>query len=95
MDTSAHNDILVQCFDRVLDEIGANDEAEVFVARVAEEYMMALVRKAHIPLKYLESLRDDISTEVLDMLRVRTYGYVSLAEYLTKRRRPNKSGTGS
>lgn len=75
-------DQLVVCLDNVLTSWSGNEDPEIFIDLVAEEYLMSLVRQAHIPLRYLDSLRDDVRAEIMDVLRVRSYGYPSLADYL-------------
>ena len=90
---NTERDLLYECFERVLQVTGPGDHAEVLVVRVAEEYLMELVRQAHIPIRYLDGLREDICTEVQDMLRIKTYGYMSLAEYLEKCRQPLRKAT--
>lgn len=70
----------------MLASLSKDDDSEVFVARVVEEYLMTLVRQAHIPIKYLESLREDLMTDVHDMLRIKTYGHTNLGEYLENKK---------
>lgn len=74
-------DHLVDCLERMLTSVTADQDPEIFVDMVTEEYLMSLVREAHIPLRYLSSLRDDVRTEITDLLRVRAYSYPSLQEY--------------
>ena len=80
--THLGSDQLVECLDRLLNSVNGDEDPEIFVDRVAEEYLLELVRQAHIPLRYLATLRDDVRTEVQDLLRVRSYGYASLNDYL-------------
>lgn len=75
-------DQLVECLDKILTSWSGNDEPEIFIDLVAEDYLMSLVRQAHIPLRYLDTLRDDVRAEIMDILRVRSYGYPSLGDYL-------------
>jgi len=75
-------DQLADCLDKMLATVSADENAEVFVDRVAEEYLMALVRQAHIPLRYLENMKEDVKIEGIDLLRVRSYGFAHLAEFL-------------
>lgn len=75
------SDQLVECLERLLATVQGNEDVDIFVDMVAEEYMMNLVRDAHIPLRYLSNLRDDIRVEILDLLRIRAYTYPSLKEY--------------
>lgn len=75
-------DQLADCLDKLLAALSPDENPEVFVDRVAEEYLMVLVRQAHIPLRYLENMKEDVKLEVIDLLRVRSYGFNSLAEFL-------------
>ncbi len=84
MKQEAH-DQLVDCLERMLTSVQGNEDPEVFIDMVAEDYMITLVREAHIPLRYLSSLREDIRTEILDLLRIRAYNYPSLQEYFISR----------
>jgi len=78
-------DQLVDCLEKLLCSVMSDEDPEIFVDRVAEDYLMTLVREAHIPIRYLSSLRDDVRTEVLDLLRIRSYGFSSLKEFLMSR----------
>ncbi|MGE0761776.1 MAG: hypothetical protein AB7N80_00720 [Bdellovibrionales bacterium] len=78
-------DQLVDCLEKLLSCVLGDEDPEIFIDRVAEEYLMALVREAHIPLRYLSTLRDDVRTEVMDLLRIRAYNYPSLKEYFLSR----------
>lgn len=89
--TQLGHDQLVECLDRLLTAINGDEDPEIFVDRVAEEYLMELVRQAHIPLRYLTTLRDDVRAEVQDLLRVRAYGYPSLKDYFQSLAQPRRS----
>jgi hypothetical protein len=92
--TQPGSDQLVQCLDRLLNSVNGDEDPEIFIDRVAEEYLMELVRQAHIPLRYLATLRDDVRTEIQDLLRVRAYGYPSLDDYLRSlAQQPRRSTT--
>lgn len=86
-------DQLVECLEKLMSTLIGDEDPEVFIDRVAEEYLMCLVKQAHIPFAYLANLRDDVRTEIHDLLRIRSYGYPSLKEYLAGQaqsiRRPN------
>lgn len=89
--THLGHDQLVDCLDRLLASLSGDEDPEIFIDRVSEEYLMELVRQAHIPLRYLATLRDDVRTEVQDLLRVRSYKYPSLTEYLRSLVQPRRS----
>jgi hypothetical protein len=78
------NDQLVICLEQLLQSITGEEDPEIFIDRVAEDYLMTLVRQAHIPICYLTTLKDDVRTEVHDLLRIRSYGFSSLKEYLNQ-----------
>jgi len=81
----ANADILVECFERVIAHFD-EDDVEIFVARVAEEYLIELIRQAHIPIRYIEQLRDDVMCEVQEILKIKSYGSLSFGDYLNQRR---------
>jgi hypothetical protein len=85
------SDQLVDCLERLLASVTGEEDPEIFIDRVAEEYLMELVRQAHIPLRYLATLRDDVRTEIQDLLRVRSYGFPSLSDYLRSLAQPRRS----
>ena len=87
-------DQLVDCLERLLTSWTGNEDPEIFIDLVAEDYLMTLVRQAHIPIRYLDTLRDDVRAELMDLLRVRSYGYPSLADYLQSHKdRPGRPTT--
>lgn len=70
-------DRLFEIFDRHVEEgqwkTKAQDE---FIFRIVEEYVIELIRIGHIPIHYLETIREDLEAEVLDMFLKKTYGQV-------------------
>ena len=58
-----------------------DEKPDQFIEKVIEEYLAELAQSAHIPLPYLKSLREDLSVELQDMLRIKTYGFFNLADY--------------
>lgn len=78
-------DLLYRIFERhLLDPSSKNKDPEEFVFRIVEEYVMNLIREAHIPISYLETIRQDLEDEVLEMFRAKTYGHPSLKSYFSK-----------
>jgi hypothetical protein len=80
------HDLLHISFDRVLASFDC-DDVDVFISRVAEDYLLALVAIGHVPMRYLESLRDDVLHEVQDILKVKSYGTLNFGEYLRHHQR--------
>lgn len=78
-------DLLYRIFERhLLDPTSKEKEQDEFIFRIVEEYVMNLIREAHIPIHYLETIRQDLEAEVLEMFRVKTYGHPNLKSYFTK-----------
>ena len=87
-------DELVICLDESLQSISPSEEPHIFMQRVAESYLMRLVRRAHIPMNMIEGLRQDVLSGLHDLLRIRAYGFHSLTDYLQSQaslnRKPSK-----
>ena len=68
---------------------GVYDDAKVdkFIEDVVEFYLINLNQGGHIPLQMVDKLRQDLSVDVQDMLRVKTYGHTGIAAYNQARRR--------
>jgi hypothetical protein len=68
-------DRLFEIFDRHhLEGKWRSHSEEEFIFRIVEEYVMELICVGHIPLGYLETIREDLEAEVIDMYRKKTYG---------------------
>lgn len=70
-----NTDRLLEIFER---HLGAGNwktiSEEEFIFKIVEDYVIELIRVGHIPLHYLESIREDLEAEVLEMFRMKTYG---------------------
>jgi len=79
------NDKLYQCFERHLGSFEGQDEIhEKFILKVVEDYLRDLQQKGHIAAQHEQEIREDLETEVRDMLRKKTYGHLNLKNYRTK-----------
>ncbi|MCB0412105.1 MAG: hypothetical protein KDD22_06235 [Bdellovibrionales bacterium] len=68
-------DRLFEIFDRHLQEgKWQSSSQDEFIFRIVEEYVIELIRVGHIPIHYLEAIRQDLEDEVLEMFQVKTYG---------------------
>ena len=69
------SDQLFEIFDRHVQEGKWRSLAEEeFIFRIVEEYVMELIRIGHIPIHYLENIREDLEAKMLEMFRKKTYG---------------------
>jgi hypothetical protein len=58
------------------------EETDAFLARVVEDYIMRLISTGTvIPREVLPMIEHDLREEVLEMLRKKTYGHFSLADF--------------
>jgi len=68
---------------------GLYDElpADQFVRDVVEFYWASLMRVGHVPHRLREPLRADLTQDVQEMLKAKTYGHYGIAEYNRGRRK--------
>lgn len=91
MSTAHNDDPLYRIFEEHLHS-GLYDQqpTETFVRDVSDAYLKTLLNAGHIPYRLVEPLRNDLVTDVQDMLRVKIYGHYDIGEY--NRHRQTKSG---
>jgi hypothetical protein len=77
-------DPLVNCLEQRLTLVKPNESPELFIEGVAEAYLLSLIKQAHVPMRYLETLKEEVRVEILDLLRIRSYKSGSLEEYLNQ-----------
>lgn len=86
------NDLLYQVFHDELHVESKDDVSiEAFAILVVEKYLRLLAYQGvHVPLKMQALLEDDLLDDVIDMIRKKTYGHMSILEYRGKqpRKRP-------
>lgn len=73
----------------LLNCIVENEPSDDFVQRVVSEYVQVLNRDNRIPPDQLPLIEADLHDEVVEMMRKRTYGHYSLADF----RRQQKKNT--
>lgn len=88
------NDLLYQVFDEELHvESTENISTELFAIHVAEKYLKILsYQGVHVPIKMRALLEDDLIDDVIEMIRKKTYGSVSIMEYRKNQSRKRTAG---
>ncbi|MES2965522.1 MAG: hypothetical protein V4760_16700 [Bdellovibrionota bacterium] len=76
-------DPLYYLFEQHLFNALVEDEGtDAFLARVVDDYVMRLIATGTvIPREVLPTIENDLREEVLEMLRKKTYGHFSLADF--------------
>ena len=83
---SSRKDPLFKIFEQHLFNAMVEDENSAdFVGRVVQEYMKTLTALGTVPHAHRETLSEDLREEVMEMLRKKTYGHFSLAEFRKKK----------
>lgn len=59
----------------------ADENEESFVCTVVGEYMSTLQKSGSFPGHLLDDIKEDLATEVFDMLRKKIYGHYNLFQY--------------
>lgn len=79
---SNNDDPLYRIFEEHLHS-GLYDEQpeEVFLADVVDFYIQVLHTKGYISLRVLEHLRNDLASDVKEMLQAKIYGHYGIAAY--------------
>lgn len=78
----SERDLLFDIFEaHLLNTVVEDGSVEQFITRVADDYLLRLMRSGHVPVCTVRSLRDDVLLEVRDMFRMQTYGFHDLKEY--------------
>ncbi|HWU44863.1 MAG TPA: hypothetical protein VN132_15530 [Bdellovibrio sp.] len=77
-----HKDILVQMVTTQLKEtVNMREKTSEFIRRIVDLYTLQLMQQGHIPANYFAEITSDIETEVIEIFRKKTYGYLTLEEY--------------
>ncbi len=81
-------DPLYVIFERFLHsgEFDRLPEAEIIDAIVAE-YMLFLVKQGAVPHTKMDEIKQDLTLEVRDMLKMKTYGHFNLRHYNSSRKK--------
>jgi hypothetical protein len=57
------------------------ETAAELIHKVTREYMLIVLEKSLIPLEFFEDVFEEIESEVLELYRKKTYGFLTLPEY--------------
>lgn len=63
------------------------ENAAELIQRVTREYMLSVLEKSMIPLDFLDEVFEEIESEVLELYRKKTYGFLTLPEYRASQRK--------
>jgi tRNA A37 N6-isopentenylltransferase MiaA len=75
-------DDLFEIFRRKFDALDPETQrSEDLIVETVQEYMERLLLRGDIPLHFLQGIQDDLTEEVRDMLRKKTYGHMDLKSY--------------
>lgn len=88
------NDLLYQVFDQELHvESDQEISVEAFAIQVVERYLQLMAEQGvHVPMRMRALLEDDLLDDVIDMIRKKTYGTVSILEYRQRQNRRRPTG---
>lgn len=88
------NDLLYQVFhDRLHVESEEEISVESLAIEVIERYLRLLADQGvFVPIRMKARLEDDLLDDVLEMIRKKTYGHVSIRQYRHHHSRRNKAG---
>jgi len=75
-------DLLYNIFEHYLfNALVENETTDEFLTVVVRDYLQRLSLRGVIPLEHVAGIELDIRDEILEMLRKKTYGHYSLAEF--------------
>ena len=78
-------DDLYNHFERHLHALDVEKETNAeFITAVVESYWQQISAIGHVSFQYEIEIREDIETEVEEMLKKKIYGFYSLEQYRTK-----------
>jgi hypothetical protein len=84
-------DPLFEIFEKNLYTSIVEDESQdEFIDRVVYEFIHSLVSTGRVPQSHIEDIEEDLREEILDMLRKKTYGHLSLKDYRDSMREQGK-----
>jgi hypothetical protein len=88
----SQSDPLYAIFEKHLFSCLIEDEtSDQLIYKVVADYLDDLMKMASIPVKVAEFVENDLRDEVRDMLRKKTYGYMSLTEFRQAQTKTSKS----
>jgi hypothetical protein len=83
------SDLLYEIFEQQLFTAAPmeNEAIEPFVNKVVHTFIETVVRRGYIvPTNMLPDIEEDLSEEVLEMTRKKTYGYLNISDYRKAKR---------
>lgn len=75
----------------LVDQQDPQEEAHELVRRVTNIYALELMKIGHIPFAAFDTIMEDIQSDVLDMYRKKTYGFLTLQDYRNSQSNNKKS----
>ncbi len=85
-------DDLYRHFEEHLHSLDVEKESQAeFIIAVVESYWQQISTKGHVGLQYEIEVREDIESEVEEMLQKKIYGFYSLAQYVSNMRKRDSS----
>lgn len=67
--------------------ISEDEDMDELVHHVVAEYILALMQQGNIPDRWLDTLEEDLTEEVIDMYRKTTYGYMNLKDFRSAKKK--------
>lgn len=52
-----------------------------FIRKIVDLHVLQISHRGHIPLDFMDEVISEIETEVIEIYRKKTYGFLSLEEY--------------
>lgn len=76
------NDKLFQIFEKYLKDLSRPHQTQdELIFDVVAEYILHLMNTGNVPNTVLDAIENDITEEVLELYRKKTYGHMTLQEY--------------
>lgn len=77
-----NTDLLLKLVETQLRETSnMKEKVPDFINKIVHLYALQLMKAGNIPLDFMEEVITDIETEVIEIYRKKTYGYLTLEEY--------------
>lgn len=75
-------DLLINLMEAQLKEISnIKESSQDFINKVTHLYSIQVLNQGHIPSAFIEDVMEEVQTEVLEVFRKKTYGFLTLEEY--------------
>lgn len=77
-----NTDSLIKILETQLKETSnIREKTQDFIRKVVQIYTIQLMQSGNIPLEFMDDVVSDIESEVVEMYRKKTYGFLTLEEY--------------